>query len=185
LEEAGVSTERGRIIVNDKMETNVKGVYAIGDVVGGVMLAHVASREGIVAVQNCLGKETRIDYRVVPSCIFTQPEVASIGLKEEEAKDKGYEIKIGRFPYSASGKAVCMGEGEGFVKIVADAKNDQVLGAHAIGPHVTDLIAELALAMQYGITTTQIADTIHAHPTLSESLMEAAEAVDNLAIHAM
>jgi dihydrolipoamide dehydrogenase len=185
LEELGVKTERGRILVNDHMETNIKGIYATGDVVGGLMLAHVAHHEGIIAAQNCMGKETKADYRAVPSCIFTQPEIASIGLKESEAKEKGYSIKIGRFPFSASGKAVCLGETEGFVKIVADEKTGQVLGTHAIGPHVTDLIAEIAVAMKNGISVEQIADTIHAHPTLSESLLEASMAVDNLSIHSI
>lgn len=188
LEEVGVKTERGKILVDDRMETNVPGIYAIGDVVGGIMLAHVASREGIVAVNNCIGRPSRIDYRVVPACIYTQPEVASIGLREtselgQTAKKEGYEIKVGKFPFSASGKAVCIGEPIGFVKIIADAKINKVLGVHIIGPHVTDLIGEVALAMQGGMPVEEIANTIHAHPTLCETIMEAAEGVDNLAIH--
>jgi len=188
LEEVGVKTERGRILVDDRMQTNVKGIYAIGDVIGGVMLAHVASREGIVAVQNCMGRHSRVDYRAVPACIFTQPEVASIGLREaselgKAAKDEGYEIRVGKFPFSASGKAVCMGEPTGLVKVIADSRTGEVLGVHIIGPHATDLIGEVALAMQGGIRIDQIANTIHAHPTLGESIMEASEDVDNLAIH--
>lgn len=188
LEEVGVKTGRGKILVDDRMETNVPGIYAIGDVVGGIMLAHVASREGIVAVNNCIGRPSRIDYRVVPACIYTQPEVASIGLREtselgQTASKEGYEIKVGKFPFSASGKAVCIGEPIGFVKIIADAKTNKVLGVHIIGPHVTDLIGEVALAMQGGMPVEEIANTIHAHPTLCETIMEAAEDVDNLAIH--
>lgn len=185
LEEAGVALgERGQVIVNDRMETSVAGIYAIGDITGKVQLAHVASAQGLVAATNIMNHERRdLDYRVVPSCIFTHPEVASVGLTSQEAADKGIKVISVKVPFIASGKAQAMGETEGFVKILADAENDNILGVHIIGPHATDLIAEAALAMQARITVKQLADTIHAHPTLAESLMEAAEAVQVIKLH--
>lgn len=183
LEKLGVETERGRILVNHRMETNVKGVYAVGDVTGGIMLAHVASKEGIVAAQNCMGKDSTMDYDVVPRCIYTFPEVACVGLRENEARERGYKIKVGRFPFAASGKALCMGEETGFVKMVVEEETNRVLGVHMIGCRVTDLVGEVTLAMDHGLTADQIADTIHAHPSLTECIMEASEAVSSMAIH--
>lgn len=184
LENIGVKTgQRGEIIVNDKMETSVKDVYAVGDVTGGIMLAHMASKEGMIAAENALGGNAVINRTVVPAAIFTSPEIASVGLREKHALDKGYRIKIGRFQFRALGKAHAMGEISGLIKIIADEQNDKILGAHIIGPHASDLIHEIALAVNKGLTVKDIADTIHAHPTLSEGIMEAAEDVHDSAIH--
>lgn len=184
LENIGVKTgQRGEIIVNDKMETSIKGVYAVGDVTGGIMLAHMASKEGMIAAENAVGGDAVINRSVVPAAIFTSPEIASVGLREKQALDKGYRIKIGRFQFRALGKAHAMGEISGLIKIIADAQNDKILGAHIIGPHASDLIHEIALAVNKGLTVKDIADTIHAHPTLSEGIMEAAEDVHDSAIH--
>ena len=184
LENIGVKTgQRGEIIVNDKMETSIKGVYAVGDVTGGIMLAHMASKEGMIAAENAVGGDAVINRSVVPAAIFTSPEIASVGLREKQALDKGYRIKIGRFQFRALGKAHAMGEISGLIKIIADEQNDKILGAHIIGPHASDLIHEIALAVNKGLTVKDIADTIHAHPTLSEGIMEAAEDVHDSAIH--
>jgi len=184
LEEAGVAVgRRGEIIVNDKLETSVPGIYAIGDITGKVQLAHVASAQGLVAVDNILGRPRVMDYRVVPNCIFTCPEVAGVGLTTQEAQEKGIAMKSGKFPFIASGKAKAMGETDGFVKILADPESDQVLGVHIVGPHATDLIAEAALAIRMKVTVKQLTETIHAHPTLSEAVLEAAEAVHGMSIH--
>jgi len=184
LENIGVKTgQKGEIIVNKRMETNVEGVYAVGDVTGGIMLAHVASRGGIVAAENALGGNAIINYDVVPSAIFTSPEIASVGLREREALEKGYKIKIGRFQFRALGKAHAMGEISGLVKIIVDAESDRILGTHIIGPHASDLIHEAALAINNRLTAKDIAHVIHAHPTLSEAVMEAAEDVHDSAIH--
>ncbi|MEK6693595.1 MAG: dihydrolipoyl dehydrogenase [Nitrospirota bacterium] len=184
LEESGINKgKRGEILVNERMETNIPGIYAIGDVIGGMMLAHVASTEGLIAVENALGGNRGMDYRVVPSGIFTSPEIGSVGLREKDAIQKGYDIKIGRFPFRALGKAHASGEISGIVKIVTDAKDDKVLGVHIIGPHATDLVHEAALAMKMGGTAKDIARTIHAHPTFSEAIMEASEDVHGIAIH--
>ncbi len=184
LEETGVEKGlRGEIIVNEKMETNVEGIYAIGDVTGGILLAHTASTEGIVAAQNACGREARMDYSVVPAAIFTSPEIGSVGLREFEADKKGIKVKTGHFQFRGLGKAHAMGEIAGFVKVVADAGTDKILGAHIIGPHASDIIHEAALAIRSGLTVKDIAGTIHAHPTLSEGLMEAAEALHGTAIH--
>lgn len=183
LEDLGVELDRGSIKVNERMETNVKGVYAIGDVVGGMLLAHVASAEGMVAVKNALGGSVKMDYSVIPAGIFTDPEIASVGLREKEAKERGIEVKVGRFPYAASGKALGMGESDGFVQVVVDPETDKVLGASIVGAHATDLIGELALAMKTGATVADIAGTIHAHPTLPEIVQEAVEDAHGKAIH--
>ena len=183
LEDVGVEMERGKIKVNDKMETNVNGIYAIGDVTGEWLLAHVASVEGEVAVANILGKDKKMDYSCIPAGIFTDPEIASVGLKEEEAKEQGIEGSVGRFPYAGSGKALGMGESDGFVQVVADPKTDKVLGASIVGAHATDLIGELALAMRHGITVKEVTETVHAHPTLPEVVLEACEDVHGAAVH--
>jgi dihydrolipoamide dehydrogenase len=184
LEDIGLKKgKRGEILVDEKMETNIPGIYAIGDVVGGMMLAHVASTEGLVAIENILGGKRSIDYRVVPSCIFTSPEIGSVGMREQDTIQRGIDIKIGRFPFRALGKAHTSGEIAGMVKIIADAKDDKVLGVHVIGPHATDLVHEAALAMKMGATAKDIAHTIHAHPTFSEAIMEASEDVHGMAIH--
>lgn len=184
IEEVGVETgKRGEIVVNEKMETSVDGIYAIGDVTGGILLAHTASTEGIVAAQNACGQEARMDYSVVPAAIFTSPEIGSVGLREFEAADKGIEVQTGHFQFRGLGKAHAMGEISGFVKVVADKKTDKILGAHIMGAHASDIIHEAALAMRAGLTVKDIAGTIHAHPTLSEGLLEAAEDLHGSAIH--
>jgi dihydrolipoamide dehydrogenase len=175
----------GEIMVNDRMETNISGIYAIGDVTGGMMFAHVASRQGCIAAKNAMGGDERIDYRVVPSAIFTSPEIASVGLRERQANEKGIKVTIGRFPFRVLGKAQAMGEIEGVIKILSDSVSDRVLGVHIIGPHASDLIHEAALAIRNGLTSRDIASTIHAHPTLSEGLKEAAEDVFGEAIHTL
>src|SRR5438445_3874674 len=183
-EKAGVKLERGRVVVDDHLRTTATGVWAIGDVIGGIMLAHVASYEGVCAVENIAGHGDRIpDYRAAPNCIYTEPEIAHVGPGEKEARDKGIAVKIGRFPFAASGRALTLGQSEGFAKVIADADSGRLLGAHIIGPRATDLIAEATLAVQNGLTLEQIDLTIHAHPTLPESLMEAALAAQGRAIH--
>jgi dihydrolipoamide dehydrogenase len=183
-EAAGVKLERGRVVVDEHLRTTADGVWAIGDVIGGIMLAHVASYEGVCAVENIVGHGDRIpDYHAAPNGIYTDPEIAHVGLGEKEAKDMGINVKIGKFPFAASGRALTLGQPEGFVKVISDATSGQLLGAHIFGPRATDLIAEATLAIQNGLTLEQIDLTIHAHPTLPESLMEAALAAQGRAIH--
>jgi dihydrolipoamide dehydrogenase len=184
VEKAGVQLERGRVVVDEHLHTAADGIWAIGDVIGGIMLAHVASYEGVCAVENIAGHSTRVpDYHAAPNCIYTDPEIAHVGLGEKEAKEKGLDVKVGRFPFAASGRALTLGQSEGFAKVIADAQSGKLLGAHIIGPRATDLIAEATLAIQNGLTLEQIDLTIHAHPTLPESLMEAALAAQGRAIH--
>lgn len=188
LEAAGVQTDkRGFIPVNETMQTNVPHIYAIGDVTGKLLLAHVASAQGIVAAEHLAGHETRpirdADYAFMPRCTYCKPQVASLGYTEAQAKEKGYEIKVGKFPFIANGKALGLNEKDGFVKIIADAKYGEILGAHLVGPEVTELLPELALARTWELTVEEIARTVHAHPTLSETLMEAAHGVSGQAIH--
>lgn len=183
LEGVGVNIEKGRIAVGDGMETSVKGVYAIGDVTGRMLLAHVASAQGCVAVSNALGRQASMDYSAIPSGIFTDPEIGSVGMREKDAQEKGMEVVVGRFPYAASGKAIGMGETDGFVQIVADPSTDRALGCSIVGAHATDLLGEVTLAIRSGAKVSDIAETIHAHPTLPEIVMEAAEDVHGAAIH--
>jgi dihydrolipoamide dehydrogenase len=183
-EEAGVKLERGRVVVDAQLHTSAAGVWAIGDVIGGIMLAHVASYEGVCAVENIAGHTKRTpDYHAAPNCIYTDPEIAHVGVGEKEAKESGLEVKVGRFPFAAAGRALTLGQTEGFVKVVADAGSGRLLGAHIIGPRATDLIAEATLAVQNGLTLEQLDLTMHAHPTLPEALMEAALAAQGRAIH--
>ncbi len=184
LEEVGVKLgSKGEIEVNDHLETNVPGVYAIGDVVGKAMLAHVASTQGKVAVDNIVGNSKTMNYEVVPAGIFTLPEIGRVGLTERQIREQGVSPKIGRYRYSALGKAHAVGDTVGLVKILVDPQTDRVLGAHMVGTHAADLIHEAALAMQLNATATCIANTIHAHPTHAEALMEATEDVEGMAIH--
>ncbi|MEA3374611.1 MAG: dihydrolipoyl dehydrogenase [Chloroflexota bacterium] len=184
LEDVGVKTERGNIVVDDHMRTNVSGVYAIGDVTGKMALAHVASAQGIVAVETIAGEEPRrLDYDAVPRCTYCQPQVASFGITEAEAAENGHQVEVGKFPFRPNGKALALGEREGFVKIVADAATGEILGAHLVGPEVTELLPELVLARTWELTPQEIARTVHAHPTLSEALMEAAHGVFGTPIH--
>lgn len=185
LEGAGVSTgPRKEIPVNEKLQTNVPHIYAIGDVTGGILLAHVASKQGLIAAENIMGADKKFDSSVVPAAIFTSPEIGSVGLREHQAKEKGLDYTTGEFQFRALGKAHAMGEISGFIKIIAEKKSDKILGAHIIGPHASDLIHEFAVAMHGGLKVKDIADTIHAHPTLSEGLMEASEDAHDMAIHA-
>ncbi len=184
LEEIGVKKgQRGEIIVDNRMQTNIEGIYAIGDVVGGSMLAHLASREGIVAAENVMGWNKKINYNVIPAAIFTNPEIASVGLREKQAVEKGFKYKVGRFQFRALGRAHAAGEIAGLFKIITDEGTDNIIGAHIIGSHASELVHELALAMEKGLTAKDIANTIHAHPTFAEGIMEAAKDVHDSAIH--
>jgi len=192
LDRVGVALgRRGEVLVNERMETTVAGVYAIGDVVGKAMLAHVASAQGKVAVENILGHPTQINYEVVPAGIFTLPEVGRVGLTEQQARERAQaagqhpdqSVTVGRFRYAGLGKAHAVGDTIGLFKVIADADTDKILGVHIVGAHAADLVHEAALAMQVGATATQVAGMIHAHPTLSEGLVEAVEDVSSMAIH--
>lgn len=184
LEDLGVALgAKGEIIVTDQMKTNVPGVYAIGDVINKYQLAHVASAQGIIAAENIMGQETMMDYTAVPSCIFTHPELATVGITEQMAKEKEIPITVGKFNFMANGKALSMGEPEGLVKIIAHRESDVVLGVHIIGPHASDMIGEATLAVKKRMTAKDLAAAIHAHPTLTEAIMEAAENVHGLSIH--
>jgi dihydrolipoamide dehydrogenase len=174
FKDLGLNIEKTGIVVDDYLRTNISNIYAIGDVTGKTMLAHVASHQGITAVKNIMGENIKMDYKVVPSCIYTNPEAASVGLSESEARKICKDIKIGKFPYAASGKAMTMGQRKGFVKIICDPKYKEILGVHILGSHATELIAEAALAMKLECTAEELVNTIHAHPTLSETMMEAA-----------
>jgi dihydrolipoamide dehydrogenase len=183
IEEIGVELDRGRIVVDEHMQTRVPCVYAIGDCVGRFLLAHVASREGEVAVEHIAGRPSKMDYRVVPSCVYTSPEVAWVGMTEAQAREKHENLKVGTFPFMALGKARAIGERDGFMKVIIEEKYGEVLGVHMIGAHVTDLIAEPTTAMAMEATAEEFASTIHAHPTLPEALMEAAMDALGHAIH--
>lgn len=183
LEQLGVKMNRRFIAVDRHLRTSVPGVYAIGDVVGAPLLAHVASAEGVVAVEHALGQDSAIDYRVVPGCIFTQPEIASVGLTEKAAREKVGGVKVGRFPFAASGKALAAGYTDGFVKIVADDKYGEIMGVHIIGQGASDLIGEAVVAMKLEATLDELAHAIHPHPTLTEATMEAALAGLDRALH--
>jgi dihydrolipoamide dehydrogenase len=184
LESIGLAPDaKGFLAVDKQMRTKVPNVYAIGDVAGQPMLAHKGSREGLVAAAVISGQKDEFDARCVPAVIFTAPEMASVGLTEEQCKERKLAYKTGSFPFAASGRAMSLMETEGFVKIIADAKTDEVLGVHMVGPEVTELIAEATLAIEMGATCEDVARTIHAHPTLPEAFMEAAEAVHGMAVH--
>lgn len=184
LEESGVRVEKGKIPVNDFYQTNVDGIYAIGDIVHGPALAHVASAEGIACVEKIAGKNPDpVDYKNIPSCIYTSPEVASVGLTEKQAIEAGYEIRTGKFPFTASGKASAAGAKDGFVKLIFDAKYGELLGAHMIGYNVTEMIAGLVVGKKLEITGHELVKTMHPHPTMSEAIMEAAAAAYGEVIH--
>ncbi len=184
LEEQGIATDRGYIEVNERMQTAVPHIYAIGDVVATPWLAHVASSEGILAAEHMAGQEVRpIDYDRVPSCTYCEPEVASVGLSEAAARERGYDVVTGKFPFSALGKAAILRRTAGFVKVVRETRYDELLGVHILGAHATDLIAEACVALQVESTTEELFRTMHAHPTLSEAVMEAAHAAFGHSIH--
>ncbi|TYP56788.1 dihydrolipoyl dehydrogenase [Thermosediminibacter litoriperuensis] len=181
-----INLNNSGVIVDDFMRTSLKNVYAVGDITGKFQLAHVAAHQGIVAAANALGENIKMDYRAVPSCIFTNPEIAHVGLTEREAREiYGDDIRVGRFPFVASGRALTMGESRGFVKVIADSRWNEILGVHIIGPGATELIAEATLAIRLECTAKELVDTIHAHPTLSETLMEAAMDLLGTPIHKM
>ncbi len=188
LEGAGVAVDdRGYVVVDDYLETTVPNVYAVGDVNGGILLAHVASHEAFVAVDNCLavrpGDRRTRDLRSTPSCTYSSPEVASVGLNEGQAVEKGYRPAVGTYRFAALGKAIAMGEDIGYVQIVTDQDSDVVLGASMMGPHVTDIVHEIAIAVQNRLTVTQLGTTIHAHPTIAEAVMEAAHDAHGESVH--
>lgn len=174
LEAAGVKTERGRIITDENFRTTSEDIYAIGDCTGGIMLAHVASAEAIAAVEHIMGKAPNIDFDTVPSCVYTSPELAGVGLTEKGASERGIDYITGKFPMMASGKALIEGETSGLVKIIAEAGTGKVLGLHICGPQATELIAEGALAIRMGAAAEDIISTIHAHPSVAETIQEAA-----------
>jgi len=184
LEEVGVKTEKGKVIVDDYYKTNIPNVYAIGDIVKGQALAHVASAEGIICVEKIAGHHPQpLDYNNIPGCTYCSPEIASVGYTEEAAKKAGYQIKVGKFPFSASGKAKAAGAPDGFVKVIFDAKYGEFLGAHMIGANVTEMIAEVVAARKLETTGHEIIKTVHPHPTMSEAIMEASAAAYGEVIH--
>jgi len=184
LEEAGVEMDGDKVKVDGYYRTNVEGIYAIGDIVGGQALAHVASAEGIICVEKIAGLNPEpLNYNNIPACTYTNPEVASVGLTEQAAKERGLEIKVGRFPFTASGKASAAGEKEGFVKLIFDARYGELLGAHMIGANVTEMIAELVVARNLETTGHEMIKSVHPHPTMSEAIMEAAAAAYGEVIH--
>ncbi|MBQ8553422.1 MAG: dihydrolipoyl dehydrogenase [Alistipes sp.] len=183
LEEMGIAVERDKVVVDEHYQTSAKGVYAIGDIIATPALAHVASAEAIHCVEHICGLEPdAVDYSTIPSCVFTTPEVASVGMTEQQARDKGIEYKVGRFPFTASGKATAAGDRDGFVKLIFDGE-ERLIGAHLVGATVTEMLGEPTLAKRLGATAHSIAKTIHSHPTMHEGLMEAAEAAMGAAIH--
>lgn len=184
LEEVGIATDKGKIVTNPYYQTNIPGYFAIGDCVGGQALAHVASAEGIICVENMAGHHPEpLNYNNIPGCTYTSPEIASVGYTEKQAKEKGYEIKVGKFPYSASGKASAAGAKDGFVKLIFDAKYGELLGAHMIGSNVTEMIAEIVVARKLETTGHEMIKAVHPHPTMSEAIMEAAAAAYGEVIH--
>jgi dihydrolipoamide dehydrogenase len=175
--------ERGRIVVNDRFETSVPGVFAIGDVIPGPMLAHKAEEDAVACVELMAGKPGHVSYETIPNVVYTHPELASVGISEEEAAERKIEVAIGTFPFTANARAKCLGETDGSVKVIADRKTDRVLGVHIVGPRASDLIAEAVVAMEMGASAEDIARTVHAHPTLPEALREAALGVDKRSIN--
>jgi len=184
IEECGITVDKGKVVVDEYYRTNVEGVYAIGDIVHGPALAHVASHEGIICVEKIAGKHVEpLDYNNIPGCTYTHPEIASVGMTEKAAREAGYDVKVGKFPYSASGKASAAGNKEGFVKVIFDAKYGEWLGAHLIGDNVTEMIAEVVVARKLETTGEEIIKAVHPHPTMSEAVMEAVAAAYGEVIH--
>jgi len=185
LEEVGVEVTRQGITVDDHMMTTVAGIYAIGDVTGKFQLAHVASHQGVVAAENAMGHSSVMNYRAVPSPVFTEPELATVGLTEKQARDGGYDVAVGTFPFRPLGKAMAMDQQEGMVKVVSEKKYGEILGVHIVGPHASDLIHEAVTAIELEATVEELKKMIHAHPTLAEAIMEAALDVEGISIHKM
>jgi dihydrolipoamide dehydrogenase len=184
FEKNSIKTEKGKVIVDDFYMTNIKGVYAIGDIVHGPALAHVASAEGIICVEKIAGLDVEpLDYGNIPACTYTNPEIASVGMTEAAAREAGYQVKVGKFPFTASGKASASGAKDGFVKLIFDAEYGELLGAHMIGANVTEMIAELVVARKLETTAHEIIKSVHPHPTMSEAIMEAAAAAYDEVIH--
>lgn len=184
LEAAGLKVDKqGKIPVNEAFETSTKNVYAIGDVIAGPMLAHKAEEEGVACIELIAGKAGHVNYRAVPNVVYTWPEVASVGKTEQECKAEGIEVNIGKFPFAPNGRAKCMGETDGFVKIIADKKTDTIVGAHIVGPSASELIGELAVGVEFSASAEDIARSVHAHPTLAEVVKEAALGVDRRSLH--
>lgn len=185
LEKVGVAIDEktGRLPVNEHFQTSAAGIYAIGDIINGPMLAHKASEEGLAVAEHLAGKKSHVNYNTIPSVIYTAPELASVGQTEEQLKESGREYRVGKFPFMASGRAKCLDETDGFVKVLADARTDRVLGVHILGPRASDMIAEAVLAMEYGASAEDMARTCHAHPTLSEAVGEAARGAWSAMIH--
>jgi len=184
LEKVGVKTEGSKVVVDDYYKTSVDGIFAIGDIVHGPALAHVASAEGIICVEKIAGREIDpLDYNNIPACTYTNPEIASVGLTEAAAREAGYEIKVGKFPFTASGKASASGNKDGFVKLIFDAQYGELLGAHMIGANVTEMISEIVVARKLETTAHEIIKSVHPHPTMSEAIMEAAAAAYGEVIH--
>jgi dihydrolipoamide dehydrogenase len=186
IEALGIRTDprTGQVLVDDRFQTNVQGIYAIGDLIPGPMLAHKASAEGIAAVENIAGRSGEVNYDAIPAVIYTWPEVASVGLTEQQVKSREIPYCVGTYPFTGAGRARCMGETDGFVKLIAHGKTDRILGVHIIGPRAADMIAECVLAVEFGASSEDIARTVHGHPTFSEALMEAAMAVRKCSIYA-
>jgi dihydrolipoamide dehydrogenase len=183
LDKVGVKMDaKGYVLADKHFQTNVPSIYAIGDVIGGIMLAHKAEEEGVACVELMAGKAGHVNYHTCPSVVYTHPELAQVGLTEDDAKKRG-EIKVGKFPFIANGRAKGMDETEGFVKVIADAKTDRILGVHILAAHASDMIAECAVAMEFAASSEDLARSFHAHPTLPEAVKEAALAVDKRAIH--
>lgn len=184
LEALNMQLDRGKIVVNEKMQTNIDNIYAIGDIVDSPLLAHVASKEALVAVENALGEANEINYKAVPRCVYTSPEVAAVGMTQKQLDEQGIEYKVGMFDFRGLGKAQATSKIQGFVKIIVD-KDEKIIGASIVGAHATDLLAELTLAVHFGLTAKQLGDVIHPHPTMSEAIMEAAHAVEGKCVHAV
>jgi dihydrolipoamide dehydrogenase len=178
----GLATKDGALRVNERMETSVPGIYGVGDVVGGIMLAHVAMAEGECAAKNAMGEESEMKYDVIPSCVYTSPEVAVVGFSEEEARER-FDIEVGRFSFHGSGKALVLNETFGMVKIISDKRSGRVIGVHMIGPHVTDMIGEAVLGMSMKMTVQELSRAVHPHPSLSEAVMESALSLCGGATH--
>src|SRR5207302_2660271 len=183
LEAAGVEFTKKGIAVNEKLQTNVPSIYAIGDVTGKLLLAHLASHQGVVAAENAMGHEAKMDYRAVPSPVFTDPELATVGMSEREAREAGYDVITGKFPFRPLGKAMAINQQDGLVKIVAERKYGEVLGVHIVGPHASDLIHEGVMAIKLEATVDELMTMIHAHPSLAEAVLEAALDVKGESIH--
>jgi dihydrolipoamide dehydrogenase len=183
LEEAGVALERGRVVIDDHFRSSVPGIYALGDVVRGPMLAHKAEDEGVAVAEVIAGQHGHVNYDVIPGVVYTMPEIAAVGKTEEDLKAAGVAYKVGKFPFTANGRARAMRASDGFVKVLADAQTDRVLGVHIVGLGAGELIAEAAVLMEFGGSSEDLARTCHAHPTMSEAVKEAALAVEKRAIH--